>query len=356
MPAVIFGERFRHMGKPAWHGIGRQFEDQNLDMTAVEAFEEAGLNYNVYTQHIHTEINGEMVVVPDRFALIRGATGDDPEHIMGVVGEQFTPIQNRTLAEMLDKSGLLKTYHIETVGALGNGETIFTALQARDSVIQIAGSDAINYWTLYDGKDGGKALGLMWTPVKVVCSNTLAMGISAASIDVRIPHKATAEADLDFWLDLAPQMEQVQKSMLATIGKLSKFKVTESQVDEILKSAYPTPNRPAKMALRDMPKLKLTDSQIETLDRVEHGVNVETMRQYERAMFAKEVFANYASSTDEKKNAGTAWGVYEAVCDVEDHREPTKRTEEIGVSALFGKRSAAKKGAFKAAMQVASLA
>jgi phage/plasmid-like protein (TIGR03299 family) len=354
MPAVIFGERFRHMGKPAWHGIGKQFEG-DLELTATEAFAQAGLNYDVYTQPMFTEIDGQMVAVPDRFALIRGAEGNDAPVVLNTVGEQFTPIQNATLAAMLDRSGILKSYHIETVGALGQGETIFTALQARDSIVKIAGGEAINYWTLYDGKDGGKALGLMWTPVKVVCSNTLAMGLSAASIDVRIPHKSTAEADLDFWLDLAPQMERVQAETLRLIGKVAKFKVTEDDVDLILRAAYPRPNQPAKMSIRDMPKLKLTDNQSATLDRVQHGWEVESLRQFERAQFAKDVFMAYGSTPEEKSLAGTAWGVYEAVVDVEDHREVTKKSEDIGVSALFGKRSAAKKGAFKAAMQLAGV-
>jgi phage/plasmid-like protein (TIGR03299 family) len=354
MPAVIFGERFRYMGKPAWHGIGTQFEG-DLNLTAVEAFEQAGLNYDVYTQPLFTEIGGQQIEIPDRFALVRGQSGNDAPVVLSVVGEQFTPIQNATLAAMLDKSGILNSYHIETGGALGQGETIFTALQARDSVIQIAGTDAINYWTLYDGKDGGKSLGLMWTPVKVVCSNTLAMGLSAASIDVRIPHKATAENDLDFWLGIAPQMEQVQKTTLALIGKMSKFKVTEEQVDEILQSAYPRLKPAAKMSLRDLPKLKLTDSQNETLDRVAHQHEVANLRQFEKLTLAKNVFEAYADTADERKLAGTAWGVYEAVVDVEDHREAATSREEVGVSAMFGKRSAVKKSAFSAAMKLATV-
>lgn len=355
MPAVIFGERFRYMGEPAWHGIGTTFEG-GLDITAVEAFTEAGLDYEIQTYPIYADVDGEKIQMNQNFALVRGATGDDPPMVLGTVGKQFYPVQNMTLADTLDRSGLLKSYHIETVGALGAGETIFTALKSRNGDFEIAGTPARNYWTLYDGKDGSRALGLMWTPVKTVCSNTLIMALSSATINVRIPHTSTAEADLDFWLGLTPQMERMQGESLEAIRQMTEFQLKPKQVDTILKAAYPRPPEPPKMSLRNMPELILDEAQQTTLDKIVAIYEQDALRQWQRMQMAKEVFEAYGDTPEERKLAGSAWGLYEAVVDTEDHRAGTRKNERIAQSAMFGPRATTKRLAFKAAAAMAGVA
>ncbi len=147
MPAVIFGDRFRHLGEPAWHGIGEPIPD-DAHMTALETFDFADILYTVSKSPIYATVGGESVRVPDKYAIVRDAMeGMEPE-FFSVVGKEFTPVQNQAIAEAIDACGLLETYQIETVGALGNGETMFTALAEKDGDFEIAGTPVKSYWTI----------------------------------------------------------------------------------------------------------------------------------------------------------------------------------------------------------------
>lgn len=225
MPAVIFGERFRGRGIPAWHGIGYVFED---DPSAVEATKQADCDYQVYKTPIFADIPGKgRVEVPNQFGIIRGETRGDDAAYLATVGKEFYPVQNCAVAEAIDASGLSKLYQVETVGALGNGETFFMALSDRDGEFEIAGTPARNFWTVYNGHDGNRALGLMNTPVKTVCSNTLVMALKAASISVKIQHTEAAALDLEFWLGLAPAMKKAQERSREVIAKMATYSVTD---------------------------------------------------------------------------------------------------------------------------------
>jgi phage/plasmid-like protein (TIGR03299 family) len=351
MPAVIFNNSFRGRGVPAWHGIGEVFND---DPTARTAFELAGLDYMVEKTPIYADIPGKgRIELPDQYAVIREAVGQHEAAFLAVVGREFKPVQNMAIADAIDASGLLEKYQIETVGALGNGETIFTALSDRDGEYEIAGSPLRDYWTAYNGHDGNRALGFMHTPVKTVCSNTLVMALQAATISAKISHGATAETDFKFWLSVAPQLKAAQLKTREAMQTLAKFEVTDEQVDEILEAAYPRPKVIGKAQLKNLVALELDAGEQGLVDKAVDANSRAALRQFAKLQLAKDIFTNYINVEGEKGQAGTAWGVYEAVCDVEDHREPSRRTENQFESALFGPRARSKKDAFAAAAKVA---
>lgn len=351
MAAVIFGNRFRGRGVPAWHGIGEVFDN---DPSASEAFTNAGMNYAVSKTPIYANVGGEQIEIPDQFAVVRSATVDDDARFLAVVGREFEPVQNMTIAHAIDRSQLLQRYQVETVGALGVGETIFIALSERDGTFEIAGSEVQSYWTVYNGHAGNKALGLMWTPVKTVCSNTLAMAIADATISAKISHGAAAESDLKFWLSLVPRLQAAQEKTKAKMLNLSNFHVNDEQVTEILEAAYPKPKIYGKAQLSKIAELELETEQQDAVDKAVDTLRGTALRQFAKISLARDVFENYANSDGEKGQAGTAWGVYEAVCDVEDHRTGSKVTENIGVSAMFGPRAKSKQLAFAKALELAS--
>ena len=353
MPPVIFGNRFRHMGEPAWHGIGEPFEN-DLDISAVEAFKVAGIDYDVFRAPLFAELYGKQVEVPDQFVVVRDKAGSDDLEFLATCGKDFRVIQNMEIAESIDKSGLLNSYHIETVGALGKGETIFTALKKRDGEFEIAGTPATNYWTMYDGKDGNRALGLMWTPVKTVCSNTLIMALKSASINIKIQHTKVAKTDFDFWLQLAPQMEKMQGESMAKINQMVNFDVTEEQVDAIIEAAYPRPKEVGKAQLKNI-VIELSAEHRTMVDKAITNNERAALRQWQKGQLAKDVFIAYADTQGERQLAGNAWGVYEAICDVEDHREASRESENVFASAMFGQRANTKKAGFAAAMQIAGV-
>lgn len=353
MPAVIFGDRFRGRGVPAWHGIGDTFLD-DAELTAVQAFEMTGLDYPILKLPLEYVMDGIRMTVDNKFAIVRGSTKDAEPEVLEIVGKEFEPIPNMELAEILDASGLTKIYQVETVGALGAGDTVFMALSDRDGEFDIAGSPAKNYWTLYDGKSGKKALGLMNTPVKVVCSNTLVMGIQQATINVKISHTVNAKTQLEFWAGIAPQLRDAERKTREIIGKLATFHANDDDVTRVLQAAYPRTEPKGLAQLKALPTLKLEEAKQEMVDKAVAINDRSNLLQWERMELARGVFENYAELAEEKGNVGTLWGIYEAICDVEDHREPTSSRENVAESAVVGHRAKAKERAMNEAVLIAA--
>src|SRR5215213_7749199 len=101
-----------YTGEVPWHRLGTRLEKPP---TAREAIVAAGLDYQVELRTLHTE-DGKPI--NQRRASVRTDSGT----VLGVVGNNYVPVQNHQAFGFLDavvaEGGL--TYH--TSGALGKGE------------------------------------------------------------------------------------------------------------------------------------------------------------------------------------------------------------------------------------------
>lgn len=94
MAPVIYGERFRHQGQPAWHGIGHPMTDENI--SAVDAFTEADMMYEVIKVPITVTLpNGTVMPASDKYAVVRMDTSTDGPAILATVGKEFEVTPNR---------------------------------------------------------------------------------------------------------------------------------------------------------------------------------------------------------------------------------------------------------------------
>ena len=91
---------------------------------------------------------------------------------LGVVGRDYTPVQNEACAELLDLLVDASGAHFETAGSLRGGRRVFITLRLPDG-IRVAGIDDLDlYLALSTSHDGSTALRVDATPVRVVCANT----------------------------------------------------------------------------------------------------------------------------------------------------------------------------------------
>jgi len=345
MPASIFGSRFAGHREPAWHGLGTVFEDA---ITVSDAISLAGMDYEVVKVPIIAQAFGQQVD-SGKVQLVREPTSDDPTpRHFGIVGPNYSVIQNRDLGKMLDP--LSKKWPTETVGALGNGESVFFTLDAGEG--EVAGESIKKYFLVTDAKDGGETLRIAYTPVRVVCQNTLILGLSAASSMIALRHYEDLPEDLEFHLSLIERMQIMEDQVQVQLEFLATKNVVMEQVEEILTKTYPMPSRPARIEI-------LGDSQ--SLDGL--GVSM-TSSLLQRYQTAKDVYERsiertqalregatelYDKMNDEYPNvAQTGWAIYNAIVETEDYR----RGGNAKVSSLFGARAATKARAFKATVSV----
>jgi phage/plasmid-like protein (TIGR03299 family) len=255
---------FVAVGEKAWHGLGTYV---NEAMTAEEAIRLGGLDYIVEKKKL--QIAGGKNI-PGFFATVRKDTGDP----LGIVSDDYHVIQNSEAFIFFDSIIDRGEAIYQTAGALGKGERIFISAKLPNDIL-VNGEQIENYLILTQGHTGkkGAAIQVGFTPVRVVCQNTLNAALRGGlSNKVTILHFKNAKdrlADAAKVMGLAStyttelnsifnQMaetkisdkqlrEYVEKIMIAKpeeIGKEEFSKQFVKQVDSIIDFAH---NHPTQM-------------------------------------------------------------------------------------------------------------
>jgi len=182
-------ENMFFVGDTPWHGLGRQVIDAP---TSEQAIIQAGLDWQVKKIPLITADGLNRPV--DHVAIERISDNS----ILGVVGPRFEPLQNSAAFKFFDPfidAGLAK---YETAGSLREGKRIWIlAALNRDNIKISDGDEVKKYVLLSNSHDGSLAVRVGFTPIRVVCSNTLKMSHDNASSQLlRVRHTASMNANL----------------------------------------------------------------------------------------------------------------------------------------------------------------
>ena len=349
MAASIFGDRFYGHREPAWHCIGTVMDE---DITATEAMKIANIAFPVTKWEMFAKNpETEELISTNQYAVVRDPTADDNEYrVLSTVGEKWTPLQAWELAKMLDP--ISEKYPVETVGALGHGEKIFFTLDAGDSLI--AGEDHRLFYLVTDHRDGAGALNIAFTPVRVVCQNTLTVGLSSAKVSASLTHHATIKADAEWYTALFAQMMGAKETVTATMNHLAEGGgVDDSSIKGIINAAYREASRPRKLTLSQDIQSDDVPARVwsQLLNDKKYWVEEWEKRQAGQQVLRDAAWGRFEVFNDQfPKLAHTPWAGWQAVVECEDYRRGHK---DAGDSPIFGTRADAKARAFNEALKVA---
>ncbi|WP_144118357.1 DUF932 domain-containing protein [Catellatospora sichuanensis] len=159
----------------AWHQLGTVTQNT---MSANEIMGAALLgNWGVRT--IRTVgidiVDGVEVQIPadDKRMTVRRNPVTGATEYLGVVGTDYTVVQNEQCAELLDRLvDQVGGAHFETAGSLRNGKSVFVTLKL-PTAMEIAGVDRMDLYLIgTTSHDGTAALRVDASPIRVVCANT----------------------------------------------------------------------------------------------------------------------------------------------------------------------------------------
>ena len=175
----------------SWHGLGTVVE---TEQTAKEAIKLARLDYNVnMTDLFAGERLSELIKVPTQRAIIR----EDTREILGVTTEKYKIVQNTEAFSFFDTvvGEGQAIYH--SAGALGKGERIWILAKLPNDIIINSDDVVEKYLCLTNSHDGKSSLRMYFTPVRVVCQNTLNMSMSDAKNGISIRHTGNIKSKVD---------------------------------------------------------------------------------------------------------------------------------------------------------------
>lgn len=337
----IFGERFLGVREPAWHGLGQVLDKP---VPAVEGIKLIDADFDIVKSPLMVQVKtlfGDQVLpYTGKYALVREPVdGSASFEILGSCGEEYEIVQRRDFAQALDK--LTGRWPLETIGILGKGETVFFTLDA--GPVDVGGEEVHQYFLVHDRVDGKTSAKIAFTPVRVVCQNTLTSGLSQATMNAVIDHRTGIGKDVNFRIDLINKMAEAQRLTINTFEMLAHTRLVDEQVDRVFEAAYPYPTKPKKMELAGA--IDVTDELLAGL----RGQGIRAAESYEYYCRRADGFRTSAKELFERMNAqnsqlaGSAWYAWQAVTEMADWRDGA---ESVMESALFGQRMQEKVRAF----------
>lgn len=179
----------------AWHQLGQQLD---RTMTGAEALEYAHLaRWNVRKMPAWTaDEDGNMIPMTGRFATVRTNPISNEVEYLGDVGSRYQVVQNEDLVNFMDALVDESGAHFETAGSLRGGTQVFATLRI-PNYMTFTGKGGVEdktdlYIAVMNSHDGYGSLGVLITPVRVVCANTQAAAIGSAKSRWSVRHTSGA--------------------------------------------------------------------------------------------------------------------------------------------------------------------
>jgi len=312
-------DQMAYTGATPWHQLGQKVEGEA--MTAAVALSKGGLDFVLEKRPLWTRSDDNQdIEVPDQFAIVR----TDRQHVLGVVGKKYHIVQNYDAFRFFDTIVGENAACYHTVGSLGRGEKIWIlAKLPNDIVVERKGRDADiteQYLLLTTAHDGSSAVTAKFTPVRVVCQNTLSAAL-IGGVEVSIRHTKKADDRLkDAHKLMGIVQKQVEETQAVYNQMAQKIVATDAVVNEYLNRVFP--------------------------------VNEEAKNQTRRNNIIIDVKNRYRSGMG--NTGSTLWDLYNGVTEYVDHGRSSKgKTDETRwESAYFGTGSKIKEQAMKAALAV----
>jgi phage/plasmid-like protein (TIGR03299 family) len=175
-------ETMAYFQQTPWHGLGTALDEGDL-YDWPKTCEKAGLAWDVELVPLVTADTQAQVT---HKAVRRKTDG----RTLGVVGPRFYPLQNRDAFQWFQPFLDAKEAALHTAGSLRHGSRIWVLAKLNRTRLVVAPGDEIEKFILLShGHDGSLAVRVGFTPIRVVCANTLAMAHgSDTSKLIRLKH------------------------------------------------------------------------------------------------------------------------------------------------------------------------
>ncbi|HTM93161.1 MAG TPA: DUF932 domain-containing protein [Flavisolibacter sp.] len=305
-----------------WHGLGQLVQDYP---TSAEAIRFAGLDYTVEKRKLFTydseNQNGNPdtgiiipeIHVPDYYATLR----TDTEQVLGVVGKEYQVVQNEDAFSFFDAVvGGSDGIQYETSGALGKGERIFITAKL-PAYIKVGSDDLIEqYLFLTTSHDGYGSITAAFTPVRVVCNNTLNAALKNCSNSVKIRHTANAKERLEGAHKVMGISYRLSEYLEGAFNHWTKVRITDGQVKKLIQLAM-VPNK-------------------EVFQKLQSGNVDELSTHYTNVCDAAYEYAVSNPSQQLETTKGTVFGAYNAITGYFQNVRTYKDDEAKLKSLLFG--------------------
>jgi len=312
----LFENRMMYTGEKPWHGLGTELKNP---ATAKEAILAARLNYSIELQRVFTQDGKEI------FGR-RATVVTNTKIPLGIVSEAYKIVQNTEAFDFFDSVvGEGKAIY-NTAGALGQGERIWILAKLPKNCVIKKVDEVEKYLLLTNSHDGKSSLRMYFTPIRVVCQNTLNMSLKDAADGIAIRHTG----------DIKLKISEAQRALnIATVFYSDFEKVSERMAAKSLKK------EDATLYFSQVLKIEDDTKEEDVSSRKKNQVN-DLLTLWERG-----------KGNDNPAIRHTVWTAFNAVAEYTDHfrtvkglvDDKTRKLDSIWFGSGFKMKDRAYQGA-----------
>lgn len=175
-------------GETPWHGLGVSVSD---DLAPAEMMTAAQCDWKVHEVESYVDFNGQRISTGMK-ALVR----DRDNKVLTQVGENWKPVQNEAAFEFFAEFVKAGNMKMHTAGSLRDGKIVWALAKVNDSFTLFNGDKVESYLLFSNPHEYGKSIDIRFTPVRVVCNNTLTMSLNGkADVAVKLNHRKEFDAN-----------------------------------------------------------------------------------------------------------------------------------------------------------------
>lgn len=240
----------------------------------------------------------------------------DTGEVLGIVGKDYEIIQNRDAFSFFDSIVGGDGIQYETAGALGKGERIFITAKL-PGYIKVGREDLIEqYLFLTTSHDGYGSITAAFTPVRIVCNNTLNAALRNHSNSIKIRHTANAKERLEQAHKVMGISNQLSSQLETIFNRWTTVKVTDPELHRLIQLAM-VPNK-------------------EVLDNINTGKWDELSTCFNNMCNSVFEYAMTSPTQQTETTKGTLFGAYNAVTGYFQNVRNYKDEESKLKSLLYG--------------------
>ena len=239
-------------GETPWHGLGTQVSN---DLTPEQMLKAADLDWKVGPVPAYATIGGEQVDI-GRSALVR----DRDNKVLDVITNDWVPNQNSDAFDFFNDFVAAGEMEMHTAGSLRDGQLVWALAKVKDG-FELFNGDAVESYLLFTNPHKyGSSIDVRFTPIRVVCNNTLSLSLSRdANQVVKVSHRNEFNGDnVKEMLGVAKEKLQSYKEMATYLGSK---RFTDENIVDYFKRVFPVSGAKKELSKNAEIALNIIDQQ-----------------------------------------------------------------------------------------------
>lgn len=302
-----------------WHKLGKIIQNAPTIEAGIKL---AGLDWKVRMEALF-RATGEKCAT-------RAVVRESDNKVLGEVGRIYTPLQNEKAFNFFQPFVDSGEVTLETAGSLDGGKKIWVLAQLNRDPMEIAPNDLVRKYLLLTNRHDGVASAMVgFSPIRVVCANTLAAAIGATDAALlRVRHTSQIEIALEKVREMVDTANQQFESTGEQYKAMVRMGVKEADLKQYVRLVF-YPN---------VSEQEITERQQTRLS----GITENITKLFETGF-----------GSDLQGSRGTMWGLYNGVTQFLSH-EAKDDADKRADSLWFGTNKGVNAHAMKVAVKMSA--